>query len=348
MRSIESVAALLKSHPTLQEVRLVDTQLVDGSFRPFCQSLENSKTVQRLHLVNVELQEEHAAEIATLIAQDSCRLDELVLSENEIGDKGVATLIEHGVLKNESLRLLDLRSNGVTAQGALSLQGLLVSSRNIVILHLGNNELSDHGASALARGFQARTGSTLQVLDLTNNGLTAASCTAMGSMLRVNKSLTKVNLSFNKIGDDGACTLGLAMESNTTLRWLSLRRNGISNAGAKRMAKMLPNMNGLKELILVKNDITPIGAMALLNGLRDNVELEYLHVLDESHISEPVAREIIHWIRLNKAGRRIFRQPNEVHPSLWPLVYERVSAESDLLYYFLSENPDVLLGASKC
>jgi hypothetical protein len=112
------------------------------------------------------------------------------------------------------------------------------------------------------------------------------------------------------------------------------------------MAAMLPNMNGLKELILVKNDITHIGAIALLNGLRHNVELEYLHVLDEN--SQPVAREIIHWIRLNKAGRRIFRQPNEVRPSLWPLIFERVSAESDMLYYFLSENPDVLLGASKC
>jgi Ran GTPase-activating protein (RanGAP) involved in mRNA processing and transport len=197
MRSIESVATLLKSHPSLQEVRLVDTQLVDGSFRHFCQGLENSKTVQRLHLVNVELQEEDAAEIAALIAQDDCCLDELVLSENELGDKGVATLIQRGVLPNKSLRLLDLRSNGVTAEGALSLQGLLVSSRNIVSLQLGNNELDDHGASCLARGLQARTGSNIQDLDLTNNGLTAASCVAMGSMLRVNKSLTKLNLSFN-------------------------------------------------------------------------------------------------------------------------------------------------------
>lgn len=349
MRSIESVAALMKTHPRLQEVRLVDTQLVGGSFRHFCQGLEKSKTIQRLHLVNIELQEADAAEIAALISQDECCLDELVLSENELGDKGVATLIQRGVLQNQSLRVLDLRSNGITAEGALSLQGLLVSSQNIVSLQLGNNELGDYGVSALARGLQTRTpGSVLQVLDVTNNGLTDVSCVTIGWMLKVNKSLTKLNMSFNKIGDDGARTLGLAMECNTTLRWLSLRRNGITNAGAKVMAKMLPNMNGLKELILVKNDITHIGALALLDGLRENVELEYLHVVDEKQMSQPVAREIIHWIRLNKAGRRIFRQPNDVHPSLWPFIYGRVSAESDMLYYFLSENPDVLLGGSKC
>jgi NLR family CARD domain-containing protein 3 len=349
MRSIESVAALMRIHPRLQEVRLVDSQLVGGSFRHFCQGLEKSRTVKRLHLVNVEVQQEDAAQIAALISQDACCLDELILSENDLGDKGVATLIQDGVLQNHSLRVLDLRSNGVTAEGALSLQGLLVSSRNIVSLQLGNNELGDQGVSALARGLQARTrGAVLQVLDLTNNGLTSRSCVSIASMLKVNKNLINLNLSFNKIGDDGARTLGLAMECNTTLRWLSLRRNGISNAGAKAIARMLPNMNGLKELILVKNDITHVGAIALLNGLRENVELEYLHVVDDTAISQPVAREIIHWIRLNKAGRRIFRQPNEVHPSLWPLIYERVSAESDMLYYFLSENPDVLLGASKC
>jgi len=98
-------------------------------------------------------------------------------------------------------------------------------------------------------------------------------------------------------------------------------------------------MFGLKELIMTKNRIDEAGTTALLHGLRSNVELIYLNV--EERVSEPISREIIHWIRLNKSGRRILRKPNVPGP-LWPRVYSRISADNDALFHFITQRPDVL------
>ena len=57
------------------------------------------------------------------------------------------------------------------------------------------------------------------------------------------------------------------------------------------------------------NSIDHQGRAMLLKGLQLNMELEHLHV-DDKTISEPILRKILHWIRLNRAGRRIFRETN--------------------------------------
>jgi Ran GTPase-activating protein (RanGAP) involved in mRNA processing and transport len=338
----QAIAKLLKVHPRLQEVRLVDSQLIGDSLGPICQGLKMNRSIQRLYLVNNEIRADQAGHLADLLQGSSC-LRELYLCENELGDEGVKTLTD-GVLGSTSLHTLDLRSNDITPNSALSLQGMVVSSQFLVKLNLGSNELGNLGATALARGLQ-HPSCVLQKLDLSENGIDKAGTFALASMLRTNRDLEELNLGFNAVGDEGATAISCSLERNSTLRSLSLRRNGISNVGAVAFANKLPKMNGLKELILVKNSIDHAGAAALLQGLRFNVELEYLHV--EEKVSEPISQEMFHWIRLNKAGRRIFRQANSVPGSLWPRVYGRISADVNVLFHFLSEKPEVLARESK-
>jgi Ran GTPase-activating protein (RanGAP) involved in mRNA processing and transport len=335
-RGAEAIAKLMKIHPKLQEVRLVDSQLIGDSLGPICQGLKMNRSIQRLYLVNNEIRAGQAGDLADLLQGSSC-LRELYLSENELGDEGVKTLID-GVLLSTSLHTLDLRSNDITPNSALSLQGMIVSSQFLVKLNLGSNELGNLGATALATGLR-HPACVLQKLDLSENGIDKGTF-ALASMLRTNRDLVELNLGFNAVGDEGATAVACSLVRNNTLRSLSLRRNGISNVGAVAFANKLPSMNGLKELILIKNSIDRAGAAALLQGLRFNVELEYLHV--EEKVSEPISLEMFHWIRLNKAGRRIFRQANSVPGPLWPRVYARISADVDVLFHFLGEKPEVL------
>jgi Ran GTPase-activating protein (RanGAP) involved in mRNA processing and transport len=336
-KGAEAIAKLLKVHPRLQEVRLVDSQLIGDSLGPICRGLKMNRSIQRLYLVNNEIKADQAGDLVDMLQDGSC-LRELYLCENELGDEGVKTLTD-GVLGNTSLHTLDLRSNSLTPNSSLSLQGLIVGSQYLTTLNLGENELGNLGATALARGLR-HPACVLQKLDLSENGIDKAGTFALASMLRTNHDLQELNLGFNAVGDEGAAAVACALVRNSTLRWLSLRRNGISNVGAVAFANKLPKMNGLKELILVKNSIDHAGATALLQGLRSNVELEYLHV--EEKVSEPISREIVHWIRLNKAGRRIFRQINNVPGHIWPRVYGRISADADVLFHFLREKPEVL------
>lgn len=332
----ESISMLFNHHENLQEVRLVDSQILGGSLRLLCNGIKSSRSIQRLYLVNNEIQSNDADSIVQVL-EGRCHLQELFLCENDCGDDGIKTLAE-GIRPNTSLRLLDLRSNGITHDGALSLQGILVCSQFLTSLSLSNNDLEDLGVVALARGLQ-QPGCVLQQLDLSENGIGASGAIALAGVLRVNRGLSKLNISGNAITDEGAARIAAALMRNSTLRWLSLRRNDLSNEAAFAFARRLSRMFGLKELIMTKNRIDEAGTTALLHGLRSNVELIYLNV--EERVSEPISREIIHWIRLNKSGRRILRKPNVPSP-LWPRVYSRISADNDALFHFITQRPDVL------
>jgi len=328
-RAAAVISTFLAKHPRIQEVRFTDTQFVgtrSDSFQLICQGLKRNNSLQRVYLINNELLGAESALPLVDMLQGS-GLRELFLGENDLGDEGVAVLAQ-GLLKgNTALRHLDLRSNGITATGAMSLQGLVVNSQYLLSLNLANNELGNLGTKALARGLQ-HSSCLLQKLDLSSNQVGEAGAQAVASMLRTNKELIELNLAFNSCNDEGSQAIACALQRNVTLRLLNLRRNEITNVGAKRLALKLPNMHGLKELILSKNTIGKDGGLALLEGLRTNVELEYLSV-DESNLMEPISREILHWIRLNKAGRRIFRKPNLVPNSLWSNVYGRVSSDTN-------------------
>lgn len=339
-RGAEALAKYFQTQTKIEEVRFVDCQFTGDSLWQICQGLKHNRALQRLFLVNTEVGAEGAAHISDMVST-SC-LRELHLAENDLGDDGVAILAK-GVLSNTSLRLLDIRANGVTSTGAMSLQGMISRSQFLSALCLANNELGDLGAAALARGLQRST-CVLRQLDVSENQIEAPGAAILASVLRTNRSLSTLNLSFNMIGDSGATSVASALLRNKSLRCLSLRRCGVTTEGATALAKKLPKMEGLRELVLNKNNIDRNGLQALLVAIRSNVELEYLQV--DERPSEPVSREIGHWIRLNKAGRRIFRKSN-VSNQLWPHVYGRISSDCDVLFHFLKQKPEVLTSNRK-
>jgi Ran GTPase-activating protein (RanGAP) involved in mRNA processing and transport len=340
----EALEQLLKEHSRLVEVRFVDCQFVgvgdnsDASLDAVCRGLAAAKSpLQRVSMINAEIGPSRAASVSHVL-RNLASLRELHLGENELGDEGVQIVAE-GVLQSTSLRVLDVRANGITPAGALSLQGVVTRSPHVVALRASGNDLGNQGAAALARGLSNPT-CVLQTLDLSDNGVDDEGSQSIAAMLKRNASLQELNLSFNPIGDDGARRIAVALQKNRMLRSLLLRRSGISNAGAQNFAESIPKMTGLKELTLNKNGIGTAGLAALLEALRHNVDLEYLHVVEQ--LSEPVSQQIVHWIRLNRAGRRIFRQTNTVHHHLWPVVYARVKEETDILYHFLKNKPEAV------
>lgn len=324
-RGARVIASFLKQHPKLQEFRLTDSQLCADALQILCDGVKGNVTLQSVYFVNDEINgSESAMHLSNMLNGSSIR--ELYLGENNLDDGGVEVLALGILRSNTALRHLDMRSNGITQAGALSLQGLIVNSRFLLSLNVSDNEFGNLGATAIARGLQ-NSQCKLRKLDMNANEIGVAGAKAVAIMLRFNKALEELNLSFNKLGDDGAAAIASALQHNSKLRLLSLRRNGISDAGAKHIADKMPRMQGLKELLLTKNHIGSAGRSELLEGLRSNMELEYLHV--EEVVSEPLGREIVHWVRLNKAGRRIFCKTNSVPRPLWSHVYGRISSDSD-------------------
>ena len=100
-------------------------------------------------------------------------------------------------------------------------------------------------------------------------------------------------------------------------------------------------MRGLKELIMIKNTFGQDGAIKLLSGLRFNLDLEHLQV-EEKCCSPKVLHEMAHWIKLNRAGRKIFRETN-LDQGSWSRILAKslINRDLDVLFHFLTEKPDV-------
>jgi Ran GTPase-activating protein (RanGAP) involved in mRNA processing and transport len=336
-RGAEIVSNFFEQHPRLQEIRITDCNFLENSLDILCQGIKSNVTIQRLYLVNDSINQNQIIGVAQMLSVSCIR--ELYLGENDFGDEGI-TIIADGVRASQSLRLLDLRSNMITSSGALALQGMIVSNQYLLSLNLSWNRLGNLGVFCLARGLQ-QSNCILQKMDLDANGIDATGAKYLASMLRTNNKLKELKLAFNTLRNEGAQHIADALEYNRTLQWLSLRCNEIGNEGAEAFAQKLPLMRGLKELQLSKNNIDQVGILPLVTSLRSNVDLEYLSI--EEKVNEPMTREILQLLRLNKAGRRIFRESNGVPTFLWPYVYSRISLEPNILYHFVNERPDAVM-----
>jgi Ran GTPase-activating protein (RanGAP) involved in mRNA processing and transport len=340
-RSAASLRNFIESHTSIREFRLVDSVLTEGTILPLAEGLTRNNCLERLSIINAEIGPKETGILGACISSNIC-LKELYLSENNIGNEGVFELCRE-LKHNTSLTVLDLRSNSIDSHGAIALKTLIESHNSLTHLYVGSNLLGCVGVSLLASGLIQN--SRIRVLDLSDNGIEAAGACVLAQILSYNPRLEDLNLSLNCVGDQGVIALSAVLEENINLARLGLRRNQISNVGAGVLAKRLPLMRGLRELVLTKNSIDGEGAEMLLAGLRSNLELEYLHVMD-SDLSQPILKELAHWMALNQAGRRIFRE-RELDPGIWAHVLAKVNKEPKILFHFLLEKPEFLQHSKK-
>jgi hypothetical protein len=154
---------MLEAHQSLGEIRFVDTQYVGGSFSHVCKGIQYNTSRRRMYLVNAEIDLASGSEALSSMLSENYHLRELYL---QLGNDGAAVLTE-GLLDYTTLRKLDLRSNDIGTEGALSIAALVNASASLTGLHLGMNGIGIAGAESLAQGLEF---SSIQNLDLSDNG----------------------------------------------------------------------------------------------------------------------------------------------------------------------------------
>ena len=171
----------------------------------------------------------------------------LLLSKNDIGDVGAASLAE-AVKSNATLTKLDLHNNNIGDVGAASLAEAVKSNVTLTKLDLSANNIGDVGAAGLAEALKSNT--TLTKLNLRGNNIGDVGAAGLAEVLKSNTTLTKLDLSANNIGDVGAAGLGEALKSNSTLTALDLSENNIGGVGEGGLAEALKS-NGTIAAVLI-------------------------------------------------------------------------------------------------
>ena len=110
------------------------------------------------------------------------------------------------------LTSLNLQGNRLTATDARELFQALPLSSTLTELKLYDNELSDAGATELAKALMVNTGALL-TLDLARNQIGDTGVIELAKALAVNTCLTRLYLYDKDIGDAGTLALGKTLQT---------------------------------------------------------------------------------------------------------------------------------------
>jgi Ran GTPase-activating protein (RanGAP) involved in mRNA processing and transport len=145
-RGAESLARLMQACPRLEHVDVSSNELADAGTATVVRALGGCARLTCLDLGNNFMSEAGAGAVAGALAQWP-RLRTLRLGFNEVGDAGAEELAR-GMCVLKHLESVDMRENGVTADGVMPFAHVIVHCTTMEQLQLEGNDI---GQGALMR-----------------------------------------------------------------------------------------------------------------------------------------------------------------------------------------------------
>jgi len=160
------------------------------------------------------------------LCDNSCRIEQLDVSNNRIGDPAAHSLVDLLLTTNKSLQRLTISTNQqITMVGWRAIFVALQSPACVLTrLSVANNILS--GAKAVLPAVLANTNSSLEKLDLSNTLIDDVTAVALADALVSNDTLTELILDNN---EDITIQRSSADDEDITLRGLSAFLRALCN-----------------------------------------------------------------------------------------------------------------------
>ncbi|KAM6945353.1 NACHT, LRR and PYD domains-containing protein 3-like [Aplochiton taeniatus] len=282
-----SLVSAVQSNPShMRALDLSFNQLADTGMKTLSALLEDPLCrLETLGLSGCWLTVEGCASLASALKSNPSHLRELDLSYNFQGDSGVkllSTLLQDPLCKLEALRLCKC---DMSAQCCEEL-ALALTSSDLRVLDLSNNNLQDSGVNLLSVGLGDPL-CKLKTMRLSACQITEKGFSSLASALRSNPShLRELDLSHNDLGDSGVELLSAELH-RATCNLETLRLSGclVTERGCASLASALrSDPSHLRELDLSYNHPGDSGAK-LLSALLDDPHCS-LHTLSVDHGGE--------------------------------------------------------------
>ncbi|XP_068412796.1 leucine-rich repeat-containing protein 74A [Eschrichtius robustus] len=289
-------------------------------------ALVSNTTVVTLELADNCIMEEGILSLVEML-QENYYLQEMNISDNDLGLEGARILSEFLQNNTSSLFSLQLSGNNFKEESAELFCQALSTNYRIKSLDLSHNQFSDKAGEYLGQMLALNVG--LQSLDLSWNHLYIQGVVALCSGLRANVSLKKLDLSMNSFGNEGAAALGEVLRLNNSLAYLDLSSNNISNEGLSKISKGLELNESLKVLKLYLNPLSMDGAVLLILSIKRNPKSK-MEDIDISNVL--VSEQFV----------KILDGVCAVHPQL-DVMYKAVQGLSNKKNLFTSMSPVKLI-----
>ncbi|XP_065798121.1 leucine-rich repeat-containing protein 74A [Muntiacus reevesi] len=289
-------------------------------------ALVSNTTVLTLELADNCIMPEGILSLVEML-QENYYLQEINVSDNDLGLKGARILSEFLQNNTSSLFSLQLSGNNFKEESAELFCQALSNNYRIKSLDLSHNQFCEKAGEYLGQMLAINVG--LQSLDLSWNHLCIRGVVALCSGLRSNVSLKKLDLSMNSFGNEGAAALGEVLRLNSYLTYLDLSSNNITNDGLSKISRALELNESLKVLKLFLNPISMDGALLLILSIKRNPKSK-MEDIDISHVL--VSEQFV----------KILDGVCAIHPQL-DVIYKSVQALSAKKTPFTWTNPVKLI-----
>lgn len=290
----KQLGILLNRNHNIEELHLGHNELGAKGIKPVASSI--GRGLKKLHLAHNHLKARGVQILASALQRGKHEISFLDLTCNQIGSKGMHTLVEWIFIHREkSLERLWLGSNDLGETCGSMWSSILEYNSTLTEVRLGGNRLGDAGAQALSMGLSQNH--CLRLLELDWNQISDDGAEALASSLRMNGTLRTLDLSGNQIAQRGCIALAEAIPYHLTIKELNLTNNRMNDQAAESFARLLTETrSGFDKLLWDENPLSREGVKRLIHAAqhRNNLRRWFTPKFIERIKSNRVA--VINWL----------------------------------------------------
>ena len=289
----EALASVILNNAKLEDLYLGNNKLQAGALKVI-QALKHISTLKVLDLNDNIIPEYVADELASVIESNSS-LSSLRLRSNKF--KVVGTVkISRSLAKLTTLRLLNIRNNGITEEASEAIASVLLSNTEIQELYLGCNYLEGGIVKILTA---LKNNSVLKVLDLDSTNTSRGLESKLISILQSNTLRTLWLAKNSFCSFKNACIEGL--HSCMKLTELDISDNFLSGKVAQEcVAAIISNSSSLESIKLQNNCFSTDELLQILQSISKLSTLKLLNL--KGNVKTPALANIIALVFENNAG----------------------------------------------
>ena len=238
-----------------------------------CEVLSKSFDSGEIDISNNRLLPHQVVSLGFFLSRSYRKWKELNLQDCHIGDYGMSIIHQYlcgDKANKQEITEIDLSSNDLTGASSHLIADIVSHLQPHTLGLYFNNITNVRDISTTVINT-----STVKVLGMSDNGLTAQEAVALSDMMIC---LEELDISCNKLGNHGAELLSEGIKNTKTLRVLDISDNNIEPSGMTAIANALANNTSLQQLYISDNNIGPSGTTAIANALTINTSLQQLNI----------------------------------------------------------------------
>lgn len=260
--SQEDIGNVEKERVEIKRLLLGGNRIQEKGARTIARYIQLNKELIQLNLRFNNLEDAGARYLARVISSHAS-LQEIDLSCNMVSRAGSQALFR-AFASNQCLHRVLYVGNDLRGSEEELVQ-FFQRSKHLQEVDLWCCKIGVRGAILLANAL-TNTDSTLHTLNIGNNDISDRGATAIANALHINVNLTKVDISSNRITDEGGMALAEALQKNRHLVHLNLAENSLSLQSCLALIRRIRDHPTMRYLSLLRNtNITDKDCQAVLD-----------------------------------------------------------------------------------